>query len=136
MYDFSAIKHKFFLRTIFSTCFHSTTDYLGNVPVKMQSSRQITAYVLGICRAYATKKELKESSFELIIDAVFEELFRRESIAVQTRAEKWLQSSDSEFLKAYYEAKERTLAQGMDLEWLTDYAKTQFASKNQIVFAA
>lgn len=129
MYDFRAIKHKFFLREVFSACFEPVMDTLGNVPITMQKSRDITAYVLGVCRAYATKCDLKESTFELIVDAVYEELFRRDSIAVQTRAETWLQSSDKDFLAAYYHAKERTLAQGMNLQWLSDYANTHFRAK-------
>lgn len=129
MFDFKVIKHKVFLRNVFSDCFQPIADHLGNLPAKMQNSRHITAYVLGVCRAYANKKQLRESSFVLLVDAVYEELFRRESIAVQTRAETWLQSSDEDFLAAYYQAKERTLAQGMNLQWLTDYAKTHFRAK-------
>lgn len=134
MYDFRAIKHKFFLREIFSACFEPVMDTLGNVPVSMQQSRDITAYVLGVCRAYATRYSLKESTFEVVVDAVYEELFRRESIEVQIRTEKWLQSSDAMFLSAYYQAKERTLSQGMDLDWLNQYAKEHFGSRRENFF--
>lgn len=135
MYDFKAIKHKFFLREVFSACFEPVMDTLGNVPVRMQKSRHITAYVLGVCRAYATKRGLKESTFVLLVDAVYEELFRRESIEVQTRAENWLQTSDNVFLEAYYHAKERTLTQGMNLKWLSDYAEYQYVTKRQALLS-
>lgn len=135
IYDFKAIKHKRLLKQIFSNCFEPLKDELGNVPLKMQRSRIITASVLGICRAYANAKQLKESTFDLVIDAIFEDLFRRESIEVQTRAEQWLQSNDDEFMIAYYQAKETTLSQGFDLTWLTEYAKKHFKTGHQVMFA-
>ncbi len=134
MFNFKVHQHKNTLRNTFSACFDPMRDELGNVPVKMQKSRKITASVLGVCRAYAIVKQLKEDDFNLIIDAVFEELFRRESVEVQTRAENWLQTEDDEFMTDYYFAKEKTLSDGLELDWLTQYSKQNFRVVSQVMF--
>lgn len=134
MFSFKAQIHKNALREAFSNCFNPMRDELGNVPVKMQESRKITASILGVCRAYANVKQLKEDHFNLIVDAIFEELFRRESVEVQTRAENWLQTEDDEFMKDYYFAKEKTLSEGLELDWLTNYSKKNFRVVSQVMF--
>jgi hypothetical protein len=134
MFNFKVHKHKNILREAFSACFNPMRDELGNVPIKMQQSRKITASILGVCRAYAIAKKLKEDGFNLIVDAVFEELFRRESVEVQSRAENWLQTEDDAFMKDYYFAKEETLAKGLELNWLTDYSRENFRVVSQVMF--
>lgn len=134
MFNFKVRKHKSTLQEAFSNCFDPMRDELGNVPVKMQQSRKITASILGVCRAYATAEQLKEDSLNIIVDAVFEELFRRESVEVQSRAENWLQNEDEEFMQDYFFAKEKTLAEGLELGWLTKYAKKNFRVVSQVMF--
>jgi hypothetical protein len=134
MFNFKVHKHKNILREAFSNCFDPMHDELGNVPVKMQDSRKITASILGICRAYTTAHQLNEDSLNIIVDAVFEELFRRESVEVQSKAEHWLQTEDEEFMKDYFFAKEKTLSDGLRLDWLTDYSKQNFQVVSQVMF--
>ena len=133
MFNFKAVKHKYFLTNIFSHCFEPMRDELGNVPIKMQTSPQITASIIGVCRAYALNRNIQESTFDLIVDAVFEELFRRESIEVQTRTETWLHNADKDFMTAYYQAKTRAI-QSLNLDWLSDYAKQHFKVGHHVMY--
>jgi len=133
MFGLSMLKHKRILKQAFSNCFQPLMDELGNVPVPMQSSKLITASILGICRAYEQKYHLKESNFELLVDAVFEEIFRRESVKVQILTETWLQSSDTDFIHYYYMAKLRAKS-GIDLMWLQYSALENFKQSHTVVF--
>jgi len=135
MFNLTTGKHKRLLQRAFSMCFRSMTDELGNVPLSMQSSQEITGSILGACRGYAEANMLSQASFNLIVDAVFEELFRRESVAVQTKAEQWLSSESEIFMLAYYHAKSSTInSKTIDLTWLTDYAKKHFKAGHQVMF--
>lgn len=122
---FEAIKHKSKLKKSFSDCFEPLKSVLGNVPKAMKQDRYINAYILGTCRAYAEWHKLKEDTFAVIVDAIFEELYRQDSMAVQNRTEQWLQEGDDIFMQAYYEAKQRYQGQ-LDLNWLADYSQTHF----------
>lgn len=125
MFGLSMLKHKRILKQVFSDCFLPLKDDLGNVPIPMHTSKLITASILGTCRAYEEKQQLKDSNFDLLVDAVFEDIFRRESVKVQTLTESWLQSSDAEFLRYYYMAKLRAKS-GTDLSWLQYLALENF----------
>ena len=128
-------QHKRYLLNAFSNCFNALKDELGNVPKDMQSSPEITGAVLGACRGYGTINHIKESNFDLIVDAVFEDLFRRESVAVQTKAERWLRDENEFFMLAYYHAKSKTLkSKNINLTWLTDYAMKHFKAGHQVMF--
>lgn len=133
MFGLSVIKHKRTLKQSFSDCLLPVQDQLGNVPVAMQSSKVITASVLGICRVYSDQHDIEEPDFELIVDAVFEEIFRRESVAVQTLTESWLQDNDAEFMHYYYDAKARAL-KSRDLLWFQHLALQHFTPSRTIVF--
>jgi hypothetical protein len=127
-------QHKHYLLNAFSNCFSALKDELGNVPVNMQSSHEITGSVLGSCRGYAIANKINENNFDLIVDAVFEELFRRESITVQTKTEQWLNTENEIFMFAYYHAKSRTINNKVfDLKWLSDYAKKHFKAGHQVM---
>ena len=120
-------RHKRLLINAFSSCFSAIKDELGNVPLNMQKSHEIAGSIVGICRGFAIRNKINEPSFELIVDAVFEDVFRRESLTVQTRAEKWLKTADETFMFAYYHGKTKALnARQVDLSWLADYAKKHF----------
>lgn len=132
---FKNIQHKHTLLNAFSTCFKALRDELGNVPIGMQSSHEITGSVLGACRGYAIVNKITENHFDLLVDAVFEELFRRESIAVQTKTEKWLQTEDEIFMLAYYHAKSKVIkTEAIELQWLTEYATKHFKAGHQVMF--
>ncbi len=135
MFNLAAVKHKNILRKALSSCFEPLKDELGNVPIPMQKDQHITGYVLGVCRAYAVVKEINEATFNLVVDAAFDELFRRESVDVQTRVETWLQTNEDTFMKAYYFAKQHTIENALNLNWLTEYAKKHFKAGHQVMFA-
>ena len=127
-------QHKRYLLNAFSNGFNPLKDGLGNVPVRMQSSHEIPGSVLGLCRGYAIANKINESHFNLIVDAVFEDLFRRESIGVQTKAEQWLSTENGIFILAYYHAKSRTINnRTVALSWLSDYAKKHFKPKHPMM---
>lgn len=133
MFRLSVVKHKQVLKKAFSECFIPLKDDLGNVPVSMQTSKFITASILGICRGYGERRITHESDFELIVDAVFEEIFRRESVEVQILTESWLQNSDEEFMLFYYQAKHKA-KNSDDLSWLQRIALKSFKSTQTVVF--
>ncbi|MFT6908972.1 MAG: hypothetical protein ACJAS1_005679 [Oleiphilaceae bacterium] len=133
MFGLSVIKHKRILKEAFSDCFLPVKNDLGNVPVTMQTSKMITASILGICRGYAEGRINYEPDFELIVDAVFEDIFRRESVEVQTRTESWLHYNDDEFMRYYYQAKSHAV-NSRDLSWLQGVVLHSFKPTHTIVF--
>jgi hypothetical protein len=122
---FEAITYKRKLKQAFSDCFDPLKSVLGNVPVPMQKDRFITASILGTCRGYAEAVKTDEKTFASIVDAVFEEVYRQNSIAVQTRTEEWLAKNDEVFMTAYYNAKSKA-SKEIDLTWLQMYAQSHF----------
>jgi len=122
---FEALTYKRQLRQAFSDCFEPLKSVLGNVPVPMQKDRYITASILGTCRGYAEAVKTNEKTFASIVDAVFEEVYRQNSIAVQTLTEAWLADNDDVFMAAYYNAKSKA-SKDIDLAWLQRYAQSHF----------
>jgi len=122
---FAVMAHKGKLKQAFSDCFEPLKSIFDNVPIPMQTDRYITAAILGTCRGYAEANNLSEKAFASIVDAVFEEVFRQDSIDVQTRTETWLTEADEVFMESYYNAKEKALTD-IDLTWLQTYAKAHF----------
>ncbi len=122
---FKSIKYKNKLKKAFSDCFEPLKSVLGNVPIPMQTDRYITGAILGTCRGYAEAVNTSSKTFASIVDAVFEEVFRQNSIKVQTQTETWLTEADEVFMASYYHAKEKASPE-IDLAWLQDYAKTHF----------
>lgn len=133
MFGLSVMRHKRVLQRAFSDCFLPVKDDLGNVPVSMQESKFVTASILGVCRGYGESRVKHEADFDLIVDAVFEEVFRRESVEVQTRTESWLQSSDDEFMFFYFQAKYRTM-DNKGLGWLQSTLLKHFDPAHTVVF--
>jgi len=129
----SNLKHKKVLKQYFSDCFLPVKDDLGNVPVKMQSSKVITASIIGVCRGYADSRISQESDFEMIVDAVFEDIFRRESVKVQILTESWLKNNDEEFMKFYYLAKSKAEVSD-NLNWLQEITLEYFKPEKTIIF--
>jgi len=122
---FEVMTHKRKLRKAFSDCFQPLKSIFDNVPIPMQKDRYITAAILGTCRGYAEGVKLNEKAFASIVDAVFEEIYRQDSIDVQTRTETWLTEADEVFMKSYYHAKEKA-SPDINLSWLQTYAQAHF----------
>lgn len=122
---FEKSKHKSKVINALSACFEPLRSDLGNVHPNMRTSRYITASILGICKAYALHTQINEKTFNVVVDAAFEEVFRHESISVQNRTEQWLNDADPEFMDAYYQAKAKT-EQPLSIEWLAEYAQQNF----------
>ncbi len=122
---FKVMTHKRKLKKAFSDCFQPLKSIFDNVPIPMQTDRYITAAILGTCRGYAEGAELNEKAFASIVDAVFEEVYRQDSLDVQTRTETWLTEADEVFMESYYHAK-AIATPDIDLAWLQVYAQAHF----------
>ena len=127
MFGFGAVgKHKRILKVAFAACLQPLKDELGNVPIPMQTDPSINAAILGVCKAYSVANNVtKTTDIAVIADAVFEELYRRESIKVQDRVDEWKNANDDAFMQSYHNAKSQTTAD-LDLSWLTEYATRNF----------
>lgn len=126
MFGMGIGKHKRTLMYAFSDCLEPLKDELGNVPIPMQTDPAINAAILGACEAYALSQNIKKTGdIAVIADAVFEELYRRESINVQDRVDIWKNENNTAFLQAYDNAKSQTSA-NLDLTWLTQFATDNF----------
>lgn len=122
---FTAAIHKPILLKAFSDCLDPLRSDLGNVHPDMRQSPYISGAILGTCRGYAIKHNLKEPVVNKLIDNAFEEVFRSESLNMQTRAKDWLNEENIEFMDAYQQA--RALAEvELNLDWLGQYAQTHF----------
>lgn len=132
MFGFNSGKCKRTLQRAMSDCFDPLKDELGTVPTTFHESKFITASMLGVCEAYAiTYNITNKQKIALITDAVFEEVFRRESTTVLTQVDQWLKDNDSEFMPAYEQAKSKTCEVELNLDWLKEYAVKHFEpSKN------
>ena len=122
---FEAIKYKSRIKKAFSDCFDPLRSVMGNVPIPMKTDRYITGAILGSCRGYAEVMNIDASTYAAIVDAVFEEIFRQDSLTVQTQTETWLTEADDQFMESYYHAKEKASSE-IDLSWLQQYATEHF----------
>ena len=126
MFGLGINKHKKKLEIALAACFWPLIDELGNVPIPMQTDPAINASILGVCESYAhTQSVTKQGDLALIADAVFEELYRLESINVQNRVDAWKNDQNEVFAQAYANAQAKTTAD-LDLTWLTEFAKNNF----------
>jgi len=126
MFGLGIGKHKKKLEQAFATCFWPLIDELGNVPIPMQTDPAINGSILAVCETYAHSQNItKPNDIIRIVDAVFEEIYRMESINVQNRVDVWKGDNNEAFTKAYADAKAKT-SSDLDLSWLTDVAKNNF----------
>ena len=126
MFRFGKRKRIHELQKALSDCLQPLKDELGNVPVEMQGDKVITASLLGICEGYAAAHGIdQKQTVALIVDAVFEEIFRRESTSVLTQVDTWLSEKDPRFMRAYETSKEHT-GESLQLDWLRDYSENNF----------
>lgn len=121
---FATTKHKNQLLDLVSDCFEPIRSDLGNVHPDLRDSTYISGALLGFCRAYVNHYQLNDGQFNLFVDAVFEEVFRHQSITMQTRAEQWLNEKNTAFMEAYYHARQQHTE--LKLDWLSQYVQTHF----------
>ncbi len=122
---FSAAIHKPILLRALSDCLDPIRSDLGNVHPDMRQSPYISGAILGICRGYANKQKLRESVVNKLIDNAFEEVFRSESLNMQTKAKNWLNVENADFMDAYTHAKSATEVE-LNLDWLGQYVQMHF----------
>ena len=133
MFGLGLFKHKRKLTEELSSCFSPLKDELGNVPVDMQFDAAINGAVIQICEAYMREKGVQKAfSKAAIIDAVFEEIYRRESINVQMRVDVWQENDDAMFRQGQTQA-ERFSQHAQRLQWLTDYSQEHFEQANNLM---
>lgn len=126
MFGFGIGKHKRTLTYGFADCLMPLKDELGNVPIPMQTDPAINGAILGACDGYATANNVSKSGDLVVIaDAVFEELYRRESVEVQERVDQWKSENNEAFTTMYEKAKSHAGTE-LDLAWLTAYATDNF----------
>lgn len=111
-----------------SACFDPLRDELGTVPTELQSSKYVTASMLGICDCHAQHLNItKANKIALISDAVFEEIFRRDATAVLRQTDEWKDNQDNEFISAYTQAMDKTRGKDtLELDWLKTYLTDNF----------
>ncbi len=133
MFGLELVKHKRKLTQNFSFCFAHLHDSLGNVPISIQKDAFVNGAIIRICEAYLHEQSVdKASSKALIIDAVFEEIYRRESVNVQIRVDEWLAQEDNLFLGGYQQANDYS-NHSLKLKWLSDYAQQNFEPENNLM---
>tara|TARA_R110001583_G_scaffold171120_1_gene324572 strand:+ start:12491 stop:12895 length:405 start_codon:yes stop_codon:yes gene_type:complete len=126
MFNLELIKHKRKLKQDFSYSFELLKDELGNVPLEMQTDAFLNGVVLSICENYLNAQNItKNTSKAVVVDAVCEELYRRESIAVQTRIDQWLVDNDTLFMQGYQYIKQQS-DHKLNLQLLTKYIQQNF----------
>ena len=134
MFGFNSGKCKRALQHAMSDCFTPLKDELGTVPMTLHDNKYITASMLGVCEAYAHSNNItNKQKIALITDAVFEEVFRRESTTVLTQVDQWLENNDSEFMPAYEQAKTKTNETELNLDWLKEYSVKHFEPSRNLM---
>lgn len=133
MFGLEHIKYKRKLTNAISDCFSSLKDDLGNIPVAIQNDAFINGAIVEICEHYLDEQQVhKVSSRALIRDAVFEEIYRRESVKVQSQVDVWLQQNNKVFSLGYQQLKAITHLDEK-LQWLSKYAQQNFESAKNLM---
>jgi hypothetical protein len=134
MFGFNSGKCKRTLQRAMSDCFDPLKDELGTVPTTLHDSKYITASMLGVCEAYALINNItSRHKTALITDAVFEEVFRKDSTMVLTQVDHWLKNNDGEFILAYEQAKSKTADVALDLGWLKSHLIEHFEPSRNLM---
>lgn len=123
------------LQNKISECLAPLKDELGNVPVEMQTNASFNAHMLGICEGYAQSNNIsKPQSIAIIVDAVFEEIYRRESTLVLTQVDQWRAENNDDFMRTFEETKNKTAnTNQLELNWFKQYAAEQFEPANNLM---
>lgn len=126
MFNLELIKHKRKLKFDLAKCFTSLIDELGNVPLTMQTDAFINGAIISVCNNYLESQNIsKKLSKALVIDAVCEELYRLESVSVQTRIDQWLANNDALYMQGYQYIKQQS-DHDLNLQLLTQYSQQNF----------
>jgi|TARA_B110001469_G_C9398857_1_gene205125 hypothetical protein len=126
MFGFELIKHKRALKQDFYECFSSLKDDLGNIPLEMKVNAYLNGAILSVCESYLEGQNVfKQSSKAVILDAVFEELYRRDSIPVQTQIDEWIKQKNESFMKGYNNAPQHS-DYNLNIKWLEGYIQQNF----------
>jgi hypothetical protein len=126
MFNLELIKHKSKLKLDLAKCFASLIDELGNVPLTMQTDPVINGAIVSVCNNYLESQNIsKKLSKALVIDSVFEEIYRLESIAVQTRVDQWLENNETLYIQGCQYIKQQS-DHDLNLQWLADYSRQNF----------
>ncbi len=129
MFGLNSGKCKRHLQQAMSKCFDPLKGEIGNVPPSLNNSQYITGAMLGICEAYASNLNItKPHTVAVIVDAVFEEVFRADATSVLNQVDHWKSDNEKEFIEAYQHAKSTTQNDGkqLNIDWLRDYAVKHF----------
>jgi len=122
---FSAAIHKPILLEAISNCLDPIRSDLGNVHPDVRESPYVSGAILGTCRGYAIKENLREGVVNKLIDNAFEEVFRSEFLDMQTQAKNWLNEEEPDFMAAYTHARTSSEVE-LNLDWLSQYVQTHF----------
>jgi len=126
MFNLELIKHKRKLKQDFSDCFSLLKNELDNVPSEMQTDAFLNGVIMSVCDNYLNDQNItKNASKADIVDAVCEELYRRESITVQTRIDQWLVDNDELFMQGYRYIKQQS-DHNLNLQLLAKYVQQNF----------
>jgi len=139
MFNFKFGRCKSTLQKTFSNCFDPLKDELGTVPLALHESKYVTASIISICEAYACHLGLKKTQQQaLLVDATFEEIFRRESTSILIQTDNWKDSNDEDFTRAYQDGLSRTQKNldedsQLNLDWLKEHLITHYERSTNLM---
>lgn len=131
MFGLDRYKQKKKLVSQFAVCFESLCDELGNVPVALQHDPFVHGAITGICHSYLQSRELDHLQ-QSAIDAIYEELFRRESVEVQYRVDKWQAQGDVLYQAGIEQIKHLT-GDTDHFTWLSSYLMQNFKREHNLM---
>jgi len=86
-------------------CVRSIQDEIGNVPPATHNDAFIIATLYGVIYSYLLAWDMDtEDNRRVVSDRIFEEIFRREAIAILTYGDKLMKNKDSEFYTVFQSA--------------------------------
>ena len=134
MFGLKSGKCKNALKQALSDCFDPLKDELGTVPITLHSNKYVTASVLGICEGYAEICNItRQQTLAIITDAVFEEIFRRDSTDILKQVDMWINEEDSEFMAQYEAAKNNPSNNELNVNWLKSYLIENFEPSRNLM---
>jgi hypothetical protein len=74
----------------------------------------------------------------LLVDATFEEIFRRESTSILIQTDNWKDSNDEDFTRAYQDGLNRTQKNldedsNLNIDWLKDHLITHYERSTNLM---
>lgn len=97
---------------LLAPCLGPVQDDLGNVPVAMQQDPYVNGAIIGLTeRICASLGLTRPTPVNRVVSAVFEDIYRREAIAVLTRCDALLEDPGSDLSQARADLGARTPAE-------------------------